>query len=102
MEEFIIYKQIEKNLISLFDIECPEENNSIMTKKDDVLKEFKKWMDFWVSKNPHITDPNIDMNNNKNKLLFIKKQICEMKIVGIFKELEEIGLCKEFKEKYYN
>ncbi len=100
MEEFIIYKQIEKNLISLFHIECPEENNSIMTKKDDVLKEFKKWMDFWVSKNPHITDPNIDMN--KNKLLFIKKQICEMKIVGIFKELEEIGLCKEFKEKYCN
>ena len=101
MEEFIIYKQIEKNLISLFDIECPE-NNSIMTKKDDVLKEFKKWMDFWVSKNPHITDPNIDVNNNKNKLLFIKKHICEMKIVGIFKELEEIGLCKEFKEKYCN
>jgi uncharacterized protein (DUF2344 family) len=100
MEEFIIYKQIEKNLISLFHIECPEKNNSIMTKKDDVLKEFKKWMDFWVSKNPHITDPNIDMN--KNKLLFIKKQICEMKIVGIFKELEEIGLCKEFKEKYCN
>jgi hypothetical protein len=102
MEEFIIYKQLEKNLISLFDIECPEENNSIMTKKDDVLKEFKKWMDFWVSKTPHITDLNIDMNNNKNKLLFIKKQICEMKIVGIFKELEEIGLCKEFKEKYCN
>lgn len=42
-----------------------------------------------------VKNPNIDMNNNKNKLLFIKKQICKMKIVGIFKELEEIGLCKE-------
>ena len=102
MEEFIIYKQIENNLNSLFDIECPEcpECNSIMTEKDDILKEFKKWMDFWVSKNPPITDPNIDMNNNKNKLLFIKKNICDMKIDCIFKQLEEIGLCNEFKEKY--
>lgn len=99
MEEFMIYNQIENNLISLFDTECPE-CKSIMTNKDDILKEFKKWMDFWVSKDPHITDPNIDTNNNKNKLLFIKKQICGTKIVGIFKELEEIGLCKEFKEKY--
>ena len=101
MEEFIIYKHIENNLNSLFDIECPE-CNSIMTEKDDILIEFKKWMDFWVSKNPPITDPNIDMNNSKNKLLFIKKPICEMKIHGIFKQLEEIGLCKEFKEIYCN
>jgi len=103
MEEFLLYKQIENNLNSLFDIECPElsKEKSITTNKDDILNEFKKWYDFWSSKRPHITNPNIVMNET-NKLLFIKIDICDNRILGIIKELESIGLYKEFKEKYFN
>lgn len=95
MKEIMLYNQIEDNLISLFDTECPE-SKSIMTNKDDILYILKKWMDFWVATTPQITD----RNSNENKLLFIKKQICETKIVGIFQELEENGLCNEFRDKY--
>ena len=100
MESSILYNQIENNLIALFDKECPQDT-VIMINKEEILNEFNKWMNFWVTKNPSITNTNISTNNEtKNQLLYMKKHICETKIVNIFKELEKIGLCKEFKEKY--
>jgi len=103
MEQVLLYYQIEKNLNSLFNIECPPspEEKSIMTNKDDILNEFKRWYDFWNSKRPNINNPNFVMNDN-NKLLFIKLDICDKRILGIIKELKNIGLYNDFKEKYFN
>ena len=95
--ELAIIHQIENNLNSLFDKECPLKEKSIMTNKDDVLVEFKKWYDFWYSKRPEMKNPNI---NNNTKLLLIKMQICDNRILGIIKELKNIGLYEDFMKKF--
>ena len=50
IEDLILIKQIEDELDLLFEIECPEPKNPIMTNKDEILNEFKKYLDFWPSK----------------------------------------------------
>ena len=84
----------------MFELECPPNEQSIMTNKMDILNEFKKWYDFWNSKQPHITDLSL-VTNDKYAPLFIKLHICENRIVGICKELKRTGLLKEFEELYY-
>ena len=93
-----IYSQIEKNLDDLFEKECPVSEHSITTDKNEILSEFKKWYDFWSSKRPKITGPNVKMND-ANKLLFMKLQICDNRIVGILRELQRIGLHDDFVNK---
>jgi hypothetical protein len=97
--ELAIAIQIENNLNSLFDKECPPKQQAIMTNKDDVLDEFKKWYNFWYSKRPEMKNPNIIINNN-TKLLLIKMRICDNRILGIIKELEKIGLYEDFMKKF--
>lgn len=98
----ILYHQIENNLNSLFELECPpnKQSSSIMTNKMDILNEFKKWYDFWNSKRPHITDLSLVTNDKYAPLFIIKIHICDNRIVGICKELKRIGLLKEFEELY--
>lgn len=45
MEDKILYDKIRKNLETLFDIECPESKVRIMSNEDEILCEFKRWMD---------------------------------------------------------
>jgi len=104
IEQLLLYKQIENNLIKNFEIECPSknENESIMTNKELILDEFEKWYNFWDVRDPILSDPNIDMTNKKNILLFIKKHICETKKIGILNEIEDIGLKDEFFSRMNN
>ena len=101
MEDKILYDKISKNLERLFDIECPESKVRMMSDVDEILCEFKRWMDWWNSKDPQITNPNINPHSKINKLLFMKKHVCQMRILNFLKELERIGLHEEFKAKYY-
>ena len=95
-----IFNQIKESLDRQFDKQCPPypADKAIMTDKKLILEEFKKWYDFWDSKDPKITDINFDFQNKNNKLLLMKKQICGDRKIGILKELESIGLVKEFLE----
>ena len=98
MDQLLMYTQIEKNLDKQFDTECPPKNanESIMTDKKLILDEFQKWYNFWDSRDPILSNPDINQTNN---LLLIKKQICEARKIGILKEIENIGLKKEFFER---
>lgn len=93
IEYYMLYLQINKNLNDLFDIECPETDDNILTDKNEIFIQFKKWYDFWNSKRV-----NLDLHNIKqmNNLIMIKNQICEERIINIFKELDKINLKDEF------
>jgi hypothetical protein len=93
-----LYEQINSNLISQFDKACPPKENPIMTNVDEILDEFKKWCDFWMTKMPPIsTDP---YRHLSNELLDIKQFICEYKIVAILNELKRLGLHQQFHDKF--
>lgn len=93
IEYYMLYAQINKNLNGLFDIECPETDDNILTDKNEIIIQFKKWYDFWNSKRV-----NLDLHNIKplNNLIMIKNQICEERIINIFKELDKMNLKDEF------
>ena len=97
IEDFILIKQIENELDLLFEIECPEPKDPIMTNKDEILNEFKKYWDFWHSKK---SVTNMLMNPTKNKEIFYKNNYCDFKIVVVMKEIRRIDLEKEFKNKF--
>ena len=98
MTSTLLYVQIYSNLISQFDKACPPKENPIMTNVDEILDEFKKWCDFWMTKMPPIsTDP---YRHLSNELLDIKQFICEDKIVAILNELKELGLHQQFHDKF--
>lgn len=95
-----LYARIESNLNTLFDKECPPSISNIMTSKDDVLDEFKKWYDFWNAKRPpNLSNPNISMNNC-TKLLLMKIQICDNRILNICNELKRIHLYDDFVTRF--
>ena len=96
IETMLLYKHIESNLEKQFDEKCPvlPPEKAILTNKDDIVDEFKKWYDFWESKCPRQTV----LSNNV--LVNMKQYICELKLVGIFKELERIDLLEYYKEKF--
>lgn len=102
-QDFFLYKQIENNLNSLFDIEFPEQQLQFVDQNDKfaILNEFKKWFDFWHSKRPVLRDPDININKI-NKLFLMKIDICDKKIIAILNELQNIGLHEEFKKKYFH
>ena len=93
IEDFILIKQIENELDLLFKIECPEPDQPIMTDKDEILNEFKKYIDFWNSKRPVIT---MEMHPARNKELFYRNTYCDLKIVAVLKTLDKIKLHQEF------
>ena len=96
-DDFILMNQLENELDLLFEIECPEPKNPIMTNKDKILNEFKKYLDFWHSKK---SVTNMLMNPAKNKEIFYKNNYCDFKIVVVMKEIRRIGLEKEFRDKF--
>ena len=98
IDDFILINQVENELDLLFDLECPEPKEPIMTNKDQILNEFKKYMDFWHSKRSVTT---MLMHPARNKEIFYRNNYCDFKIVAIMKELRRIGLEKEFAEKYF-
>ena len=98
-DDYMLYIQVNENLNNLFNIECPEINNHILTDKNEIIMEFKKWYDFWNSKIVHLDLNNINKYKN-NKLVIMKNQICEERIVNILKELDKIKLRDEFIKKY--
>ena len=62
-EDFILMNQIENESDFSLDIECPEPKQPIMTNKDEILNELKKYADFWHSKR-------LVTNSTKNKETF--------------------------------
>jgi len=98
MENQLLFKSIEENLQRQFDIECPEEEHRILTDKEEIFKEFKKWIDFWNSKRPIINDD--PRNANINKLQQMKIYICDMNILSYMKELDNIGLKDDFIKRF--
>ena len=98
IEDLILIKQIEDELDLLFEIECPELKQPILTNKDEILSEFKKYADFWHSKRLVTT---MLMHPAKNKEIFYRNNYCDFKFVVVMKEPRRIGLEKEFAEKYF-
>ena len=100
-EDILLIKQIEDDLLLAFDVECPEPKQPIMTNKDEILNEYKKYVDFWHKSRPVIT---MEMNPGKNKThreLYYKGYICDVKIVGVMKQLRKIGLEQKFIKRYF-
>ncbi len=86
-DDFILMNQLENELDLLFEIECPEPKEPIMTNKDEILNEFKKYIDFWNSKRPVIT---MEMHPARNKELFYRNTYCDLRIVAVLKTLDKI------------
>lgn len=99
IKDYAIYVRLNENLNNLFNIECPETSIHISTDKNEIIAEFKKWYDFWNSKIVDL-DLNDMINHKKNKLVLMKNQICEEKLVYILKELDKIQLRDEFIKLY--
>ena len=100
-EDILLIKQIEDDLILAFETEMSDPKQLIVTNKDEILNEFKKYVDFWQKKRPVIT---MEMHPGKNKThreLYYKSHICDVKIVGVMKQLRKIGLEQEFIKKYF-
>ena len=90
------FKKIKASLDRQFEKQFPPSDNPIMSDKLLILEMFKEWYNFWDYRDPVLTDLNMSLQNNE--LLLMKKQICGNKKIAILKELEQIGLVKEFLE----
>ena len=100
IEDILLIKQIEDDLILAFEAEMSDPKQLIVTNKDEILNEFKKCVDFWQKKRPVIT---MEMNPGKNithREIYYKSHICDVKIVGVMKQLRKIGLGQEFIKRY--
>lgn len=104
IEQVLIYEQIEKKFNEEFEIECPskKQTETIITDKELILNEFEKWYNFWDIRDSTLLNPNIDITSKNNILLFIKKNICELRKVRILNEIENIGLYDEFIRRINN
>ena len=76
--------------------------------KDEILIEFKNMFDFWWSKHRDIGGPNelqdkVKNDNDEINIAFnVNKQV-EMRVLGLYDQLTEMGLKEEFNEfkKYH-
>lgn len=104
LEQLLIHRQIKEKFYNEFEIECPpkKQNDSITNDKELILDEFVKWYNFWDIRDPILTDLHIDLTSKNNKILFIKKDICELKKVKLLNEIVSIGLKEAFFDRINN
>lgn len=89
------------NLHSEFLEKFPITDTPKMCNKERILIEFKNMFDFWWSKSRNIHDNlNDQINNNNDEInigLFINRQV-EMKVIGLWDQLNNMGLKEKYKE----
>ncbi len=92
------------NLHSEFLEKFPITDTPKMCSKERILIEFKNMFDFWWSKSRNIHDNpnklNDEIKNNNDEIniaLFINRQV-EMKVIGLWDQLNNMGLKEEYKE----
>lgn len=86
-----LYQQIEEKMDEEFEREYPSTNQTeeIITDKELILDEFEKWYNFWAVRDPNLVD------STNDKILLIKKNICELRIVELINNIDTLGLKKE-------
>lgn len=91
-----LLKQVEDELNMQFDKSCPlvPGEKTILTDIDEAVDELKKYYDFWESQCPDNKVLSLDPLTN------MKLYICEMKMLGIYKELERNEILEYYKEKF--
>ena len=96
MENDKLFKIVKTKLYKLFNKQCPPPSKSqvLTSNKDEMVNLIKSWYDFWESQYP---EPKVFQND---KILQMKKLICEQKFIAIHDLLVNLELLDYFKQKF--
>ena len=87
-EDFIFMNQIENELDFLFEAEMSDPKQLIVINKDEILNEFKKYADFWLSKRLITTGL---IHPAKNKEIFYRNNYTNSSVINFTKKVYTIS-----------